>query len=571
MSKRKELINQIVKIGILSALSSILYFIKFHVPIFPSFLEVHFSMLPALLGALALGPRDGALIILIRFLVKITISETYFIGEIADLIIGLSCVIPAGYFYQFHRNKKGGVKALIMAWALWIIVGTLSNLFTVPSYMAVLHMDKQAIVKFMGVVPFINESNYLGTYLLFGALPFNAMLASSVCLVTFFVYKSVSRIFKHDFFGKKKRKTQTKVMVMVDSFKGTMTSITAGTIIKEELELKGLTVDMSPISDGGEGFLDVIKVNQKLDYLSVDVHDAIGRMHKARYLYDINKKTAYVELAECCGIAKLKKDELAPYDASTYGLGEQIKYIIEKHKPNKIVIGIGGSASSDAGSGMIEALGGKFYDEHEDEIKMMNNRKLHDVTRIHVGNVRTLFNGIEVDVLTDVKNPLLGQSGAVYVFGPQKGAKIEDLEVMENNVSHFKKIVEEQLFGNYSNNEEGEGAAGGVGFAFNRIIRANIMSGSNVILKLIDFERICKEYDIVITGEGKFDSQTLNGKIIKGIMENKPKRLIIVAGIVDDDVKMDDVYSIVPNICSSSESMAHPEENLRKLVQTLKL
>ena len=208
MSKRKELINQIVKIGILSALSSILYFIKFHVPIFPSFLEVHFSMLPALLGALALGPRDGALIILIRFLVKITISETYFIGEIADLIIGLSCVIPAGYFYQFHRNKKGGVKALIMAWALWIIVGTLSNLFTVPSYMAVLHMDKQAIVKFMGVVPFINESNYLGTYLLFGALPFNAMLASSVCLVTFFVYKSVSRIFKHDFFGNKKRKTR---------------------------------------------------------------------------------------------------------------------------------------------------------------------------------------------------------------------------------------------------------------------------------------------------------------------------------------------------------------------------
>lgn len=571
MNKRKELINKIVKIGILSALSCILYYFRFNIPIFPSFLDVHFSMLPALLGALALGPTEGAVIIFIRFLVKVPSSGTIFIGEMADLIIGLCSVVPAGFYYQRNRTKNGGIKALLMAWGIWIIAGVGSNLLTVPAYMVVFKMDKYAITKFLSVVPFINENNYLGMYLLFGALPFNTMLATGVCLVTFFVYKSISRVFKHDFFGKTKDIKKTKVMVMVDSFKGTMTSITAGNIIKDELTKRNFHVDMTPISDGGEGFLDVIKVNQNLEYLTVNVHDAIGRIHSSRYLFDNNQKIAYVELAESCGINYLSKDELAPYDASSYGLGEQIKYIIEKHQPLKIVVGIGGSASSDAGSGMLEALGAKFYDSNNNEIKMMCNRKLMDVSKLHIGSVRSLFNGITVNVLTDVKNPLLGNNGAVFVFGPQKGAKFEDLEVMENNVSHFKKIVEEQVFGNHSKNEEGEGAAGGVGFAFNRVIRANIMSGSSTILQLINFEKICKDYDIIITGEGKFDSQTLNGKIIKGIMENNPKRLVIVAGIVEDNVKKDDVYAIVPTICSADESLKYPEESLAKLIRTIKL
>lgn len=571
MNKRKELINKIVKIGILSAISCILYYLRFNIPIFPSFLDVHFSMLPALLAALALGPSEGALVIFIRFLVKAPSSGTIFVGEMADLIIGLCSVVPAGFYYQYNRTKKGGINALVMAWGIWICAGVASNLLTIPAYMAVFKMDKQAMAKFLSVIPFINENNFLGMYLLFGALPFNAMLATAVCLVTLFVYKSISRIFKHDFFGTSKNKKQTKIMVMVDSFKGTMTSITAGNIIKEELQKQNYYVDMSPISDGGEGFLDVIKVNQQLNYLNVDVHDALGRIHSSRYLYDNNKKIAYVELAESCGINHLTTDELSPYDASSYGLGEQIKYIIDTHHPEKIVVGIGGSASSDAGSGMLEALGAKFYNSNNEEITNMCNRKLSDVSRIHIGNVRSLFNGITVDVLTDVKNPLLGTNGAVFVFAPQKGAKPEDLDTMEGNVSHFKNIVEEQVFGSYTKKEEGEGAAGGVGFAFNRIVRANIMSGSKKVLELIDFEKICKEYDIIITGEGKFDSQTLNGKVIKGIMENNPKRLIIVAGIVEEGINQNDVYAIVPSICSSEESLKHPEESLAKLIKTIRI
>lgn len=571
MSRRNEIINNMVKVGILSALSCILYYFRFNIPIFPSFLDVHFSMLPALLGALALGPKAGAVIVFIRFLVKLPSSGTIFVGEMADLIIGLTVVLVAGYYYQRNRTKKGGMISLAISCGLWIGVGVLSNLLTVPAYMVVFHMDKAAMVKFLSIIPFINENNFLFMYLIFGALPFNAMLAVAVCLVTFFVYKSVSKIFKRDFFGSRNKHNKEKIMVMVDSFKGTMSSITAGNIIKEELEKKHYTVDMMPISDGGEGFLDVIKNVRKLQYQSVGVNDALGNTHLSRYLFDETTKTAYVEMAECCGIKDLSVDELQPYEASSYGLGQQIKYIIGTHHPTNIMVGIGGSASSDAGSGMLEALGAKFYNQNNEEIVMMNNRKLKEVNKLHIGNVRSLFDGITVDVLTDVTNPLLGENGAVYVFGPQKGAKIEDLAVMEDNVSHFKNIVEEQVFGFSPKSEAGEGAAGGVGFAFNRIIRSNIMSGSTAVLKIIDFSTICNEYDIIITGEGKFDSQTMNGKVVKGIMENHPKRLIIVSGIVDIDEDLDDVYSIVPDICDVDESMKNPEESLRKLVNKIKI
>lgn len=569
MKNRKALINRITKVGIFGALSVILYdFVKFPLPFFPPFLEINFSMLPIILIALAYGPIDACVIVILRFLLKLPLSHTAYVGELGDLIIGLLIVIPSSLCYRFNRTKKGGIISLVLAFFIWVIVGTLSNLITIPIYIRMFYGSVSNLIKDLSMIKGVNESNYMVKYLVFGAVPFNGLIALVVCLITYFVYKKVSIIFKHDFLSQSPK--VQKVMVMIDSFKGTLTSRKAGLIVKEELESKNTHVDMIPISDGGEGFLEVIKEVKKLEFDTTLVHDAIGRIHKANYLYDKKDNTAYFELAETCGINNLKKEELRPYQASSYGLGEQIQYVISKHKVKRIIIGIGGSASSDVGSGMLEALGVKFYDKSNNLITNMNNEKLIDVVDYDISVVQSLIEGIEINVLTDVTNPLLGPNGAVYVFSPQKGATKEDLPILENNVKHFVNIVKHKQQIDETINNQGDGAAGGVGFAFHRVLNATLKSGAQTILDLVDFKDICKSYDVIITGEGKFDSQTLNGKIIKGIMKYHPKRLIVVTGISEITTTEAEVYAIVPNICTLSESMTNPEESLKQLVRTIR-
>ncbi|MGM9899693.1 MAG: glycerate kinase [Bacilli bacterium] len=572
MNKRRILINRITKVGIFAAISIVLYHFSFPLPFFPSFLKVNFSMMVIIIAGLMFGPIDAFVIVVLRCLIGMITSSTGFVGEIADLIIGTLTIVPTATIYHFNRNKKGGYIAVGVAFLMWVLSGTLSNLFTMPIYVRVLGLDKilPVIAK---VIPSVNESNYLSKYLLFGALPFNVVVASAVCLATLFLYKHISNIFKHDFFGKIKQKEEHKgkIMTLIDSFKGTMTSKEANEIVKQVLTSKGYLVDTLPISDGGDGFLDTIYAITKISFFSCQVNDALFRVHNARYLYDEKNQTAYLEMAECCGIQNLKKEELNAFEASSYGLGEQIKYVVETHHPQKIVIGIGGSASSDAGSGMLEAMGASFYNKNDELLSRLNNQKLSEVDKIRVGSVKTLLSNIQIEVLTDVTNPLLGEKGAIYVFAKQKGAKEEDLAILESNISHFSKIVEEQLFGSNSIDQKGEGAAGGVGFAFNRIIKAKIINGSEKILSLINFAKMCEEYDIIITGEGKFDQQTLDGKIIKGIMEYHPKKLIIVTGIAEIETDQASVYPIVPTICDLETSLSDAKGAFTKLIDSLPL
>ena len=359
-----------------------------------------------------------------------------------------------------------------------------------------------------------------------------------------------------------------KILTLIDSFKGTITSKRLGELTKKVLETKGHCVRPIAISDGGDGFLDAISENIQLKEIKCKVHDPLMRVIETYYL--VTEDVAYIELAKASGISLLKESELNPFLATTYGFGEMIKDAISKGY-KKIVIGIGGSATDDGGSGMLEALGAMFYDSEGNLLEKMNNEKLASIAKIHIGSVRSLLQDIEVEIYSDVINPLLGENGAVYVFARQKGAKEEDLEVLEANMNHYKNIIEEQVFGINNLSESGEGAAGGVGFAFNRIIRAKMGTGSVKILDLIDFESICKEYDIIITGEGKFDSQSLEGKVITGVMNYNPKRLLIVCGISEIKDDQLEIYSIVPTITSKEESLANPEESLAKLINSLEL
>jgi len=573
MNKRTLLINKITKIGIFSALSVVLYYIRFPLPIFPSFLEVNFSMLPIILIAFMFGPLEGGIVLLLRFLFKIPFSHTLLIGELGDLIIGALVVIPTSILYGAKKTKKSGIVALSLAFVIWTIFGTLSNLITIPLYIKFLfNSNVDILIDALSVIPNITKENLMWKYLLFGALPFNAMLSFIICLITYFLYKRISIIFKRDFFKELPNQSSLpKVMVMIDSFKGTLSSLEANKITCDVLSKKGYITRSIPISDGGEGFIDTMQAITHLSFKEAITYDALCKKCTARYLYDEKNQIAYVELAECCGIKSLKKEELDPFHASSYGLGFLMNYIIEHHAVQKFIVGIGGSASSDGGAGMLEALGAEFYDESGELMHFMNNEKLMKITKLRLGSVKTKFEKIKVELLTDVNNPLLGENGAVYVFASQKGASPTDLPILESNLSFYKKQMESLGFIKTDVSSFGEGAAGGVGYAFNRVIRATTLSGVKQILEMLNFKAICEEFDVIITGEGCFDEQTLNGKVVKGIMEYHPKKLIVVAGYKKIDTNECTLYTVVPNICTIEESLAHPAENFTKLIESIEI
>lgn len=209
--KNKKLINYITKVAIFSALSTVLYvWVKFPLPfLFPAFLDIQFSNLPAILAGLSLGPLGGALVVIIRTLGKLAItgSGTAYVGELADLLIGLATVLTISFIYKFNRTKKGGIIALLVGTIVWIISAVLMNwLFIIPAYIKLMFNGTAAplISMCQSVLPNMNENNFMIVYIFGAALPFNTLLATIVGIITFFVYKRISMIFKKDFIGKRK-------------------------------------------------------------------------------------------------------------------------------------------------------------------------------------------------------------------------------------------------------------------------------------------------------------------------------------------------------------------------------
>lgn len=579
--KNKNLIDYVTKVAIFSALSAILYFFpKFPLPfLFPSFLDVQFSNLPAILGGFVLGPIGGVLIVIVKTVIKLPFTSTAYVGELADLLIGVSTVIVSSLVYKKIKTKKGGIIALISGAITWVVVAVIVNAtILIPFYIEMFFDGK--IEPLIGmckpVLPSINADNFILVYTLGATIPFNLMLSVIVSIVTFFVYKRVSVIFKKEFLHQKSKK---KLLVISDSFKGTMSSYEIGMLVSSYYQKKNYISTFIPISDGGEGFLDsmeYILLNHKnptiskndIKKLTLKVHDASFNLVFATCLIDKTDDTLYVELAEASGIAKLKKEELMAMKASTYGTGELIKYAILNENIKRVVLGIGGSATSDMGSGMLEAMGVKFYDSNHNLLTSLANETLSKVDHIELDEFNDLIKDISFETLTDVINPLLGENGSISVFAPQKGATSKMLPLMEENFKKFLKVLN-NTFKKELEEFEGSGAAGGVGFTMKHLFNSKIDSGIQKILRMIDFSSLVKEYDVVITGEGSYDAQSLGGKVISGIKEYKPKQLIIICG--KSDIEDGTVYKIVPNVATIEESLNKPKESLEKLLETIKL
>lgn len=353
-----------------------------------------------------------------------------------------------------------------------------------------------------------------------------------------------------------------KILVICDSFKGSLTSKEIGIIVKEELEKKGHQVDYIPISDGGEGFLEAISECVSVQKETIFACDALGRQKECSYL--IQKDTLYVELAEVVGIKDLKKDELSPYHANTYGLGQVVKEAIKKHNIKHIVFGLGGSASTDGGSGLLEALGAKFY-HNKDRLENIDNEKLSKTTNVNFDDVYQLTKGIDALILTDVSNELLGPNGTAHIFGPQKGASKEDVYILDENIKHFVKLLNKEELAN----QKGAGAAGGTTFGIMNAFETKIELGIKYILNLVDFKNISKKYDMIITGEGKFDEQSKMGKVFQGVAESLDdlNKLRVICALNETSDSF--VYSIVPSICTKEESLQNPKGALIKLINKI--
>ena len=558
--KRLKVFNYMTKIAILSAISFVLYLITFPIPGFPPFLKVQFSNLPVILGTFMLGPLGGVLISLIKTVIALPTSGTGMVGELADFLISIAIVIPSGFLYKETRSKTGGLLSIIVAVFMWIVGGVLTNYFiNIPFYSKVMGMD--AIVKACSAIyPGVTEETFMKTYILYGVIPFNAIVAIVVCLVTFLVYKRVSDIFKKDFI---KSKNAPRVLVCCDSFKGTMSSKKVCKIVAEELNKNGFDAIERVISDGGEGFLEAISAGRKgLTKIKIKVDNAIGKLHKTYYLFDNVEKLAYIEMAKCCGIQELAKNELDVMHCSSFGLGQAIEHAVVQNGAKKVIIGLGGSASNDGGTGLLEALGVEFFNAERFHMQDLCGEKLNDISTIDFTSLDK-YKDVEFECLTDVKNELLGYSGATYVFGPQKGATRENLVQLEEGMSRFASLTESILNGTYKN-IPGVGAAGGVGFALAAYLHAKVKSGIAEVLSISDIKNLINTVDYVVTGEGCLDDQSLNGKVISGIISCKPKDLSFVVG--QNKIDMDYVYPVVPTVCTFEESIANPSYYLRKLV-----
>ena len=353
-----------------------------------------------------------------------------------------------------------------------------------------------------------------------------------------------------------------KILVAVNEFKGSLTSREIADLISKLANSRYKNIEIVPevIADGGDGFLDIFNNFSKKEVL---VTNAMGEKIKASYLVDYNNKKAVIEVAEIIGLKKVS--EKNPYLASTYGLGEVIKSLLQENIRD-FIIGLGGSATNDCGIGMLSALGYKFYDKNNNEC-IHGINALSKINRIDDSYLNENLKNAKFTLISDVENILCGQEGATYVFSKQKGLKEENFQIVDDYVDKFTRIVYNKYNTNYSN-ILGSGAAGGLAYGFLTFTNSEIKKGSDFMIEYLEIEEKIKEIDIVITGEGKLDLQSFMGKApieIARVAKKYKKNVIFLAGtIVDKEIDtldtntksiIDASFSILRGISTLDEAM----------------
>lgn len=325
-----------------------------------------------------------------------------------------------------------------------------------------------------------------------------------------------------------------KIVVISDSFKGTLSSLEIAKIAERSIPeiLPTCQVVGLPIADGGEGTVDCFVKALGAKQVTVSVTGPyLGT--KVDAVYGQWEDCAVIEMAAAAGLPLVgqKKD---PSHTTTFGVGELIAHAVENGAKN-IYLGIGGSATNDGGCGCAAALGVKFYD-YADEPFVPVGARLHCIDRIDVSMASEFLRDCRITVMCDVTNPLYGKQGAAYIFGPQKGADADEVEMLDQELRYFASVIGRNL-GVSVSDLSGAGAAGGMGAGCVAFLGAEICPGIETMLTLIGFKDHLRDTDLVITGEGRIDSQSLQGKVISGIARctaDAEVPLIVIAGSIDE-------------------------------------
>jgi len=343
------------------------------------------------------------------------------------------------------------------------------------------------------------------------------------------------------------------ILAAPDSFKGSLTALEVAENIQKGIRNfdERINVELLPMADGGEGTVQSLVDATNGEIIKKEVTGPLGKKVEAFYGILGDQKTAVIEMAAASGLPLVPKAKRNPLKTTTYGTGELILSALE-HGVEQIIVGIGGSATNDAGVGMAQALGAEILDKNGKEVAF-GGEHLDEIKEINLENLDPRIKNTEILVACDVDNPLFGRNGAAYVYAPQKGADPYMVEQLDNNLRKFSEIVKEELNKNI-NEIPGAGAAGGLGAGLVAFLDAELKAGIDIILELMNFEKKLENIDLVITGEGMLDGQSINGKTPIGVARKAKEKGIAVIAIAGTlgigvekvlDYGIDAYYSII--------------------------
>ena len=378
-----------------------------------------------------------------------------------------------------------------------------------------------------------------------------------------------------------------RILIAPDKFKGTLNAReVAQNIAKGLLDvMPDAEIEVVPMADGGEGTAKAVCDARGCSWLECKAHDPIGREIDARYGWIDQEKLAVMEMSEAAGMRRLSESERDPTRATTFGVGEMI-LDATKRGANEIIIGLGGSATNDGGFGMARALGFQFFSDVKELTEAVT--ELADLTAITLPKkiVRALVPSArrkgrrltqpplqhvlpKIIAAVDVKNPLLGENGATRVFGPQKGASKSGLDDLDRALTKLADVVAAESGFDYRN-EAGAGAAGGLGFGLLSFCAATIQPGFEVVAEAVGLEPRMKDADLVITGEGSLDRQTLEGKTPAGVARlarKLGKPVFAIVGRASEDRELREIFE---GIYQNARPGMSQQENMKRAAELLR-
>lgn len=362
-----------------------------------------------------------------------------------------------------------------------------------------------------------------------------------------------------------------KIVIAPDSYKESLSALEVASAIEQGFREIWPDADYVklPVADGGEGTVEAMVAATAGRIVEVNVTGPLGEPVSGFYGLSGDERTAFIEMAAASGLERVPVSLRDPLKTTSWGTGELIRHALDTGVDH-IIIGLGGSATNDGGAGMVQALGAKLLDAHHREIGL-GGAALETLEQIDISQLDKRLAACRIEVACDVTNPLTGKEGASAVFGPQKGATPEMITRLDNALAHYAKLIARDLAVDVLA-LAGGGAAGGMGAALYAFCGAQLRRGIEIVTDALHLDDCVADADLVVTGEGRIDSQTIHGKVPVGVAKvakryNKP--VIGIAGSLTADVGvvhdhgLDAVFSVIYSVCTLEEALQNAAENVR--------